>query len=101
MFDWPPLEVREAYRSMGLAAARSNEPDDHIGLELLFMALLIQREAEGNVAARQARQQFLAEHLSQWAPAFCADVAAHAQTPFYRGVALLTRGLLAREVTQN
>lgn len=97
VFDWPTLEVREAYRSVGLSPALPGEPDDHMGLELLFMGELCQREAEGDTAAAGARLQFLAQHLSQWAPAFCHDVQTNARTPFYQGVALLTQGLLESE----
>lgn len=97
IFDWPTLEVREEYRKMGLAVTRTNEPDDHMGLELLFMALLAERQAGGDEGAAAAQNAFLKEHLLTWAPAFCADVVAHAQTDLYRGLGLLTRGLLEQE----
>jgi TorA maturation chaperone TorD len=94
VFDWPTLEVRAAYRQMGLTVAKPSDPDDHIGLELLFLATLAEREAAGDTGAAEAGQQFLQEHLLQWAPAFCADVVAHAQTDLYRGLGLLTRAVL-------
>lgn len=94
VFDWPTLEVRAEYRRMGLAVTKPSDPDDHIGLELLFLATLADREAAGDSAAAEAAQQFLEAHLLQWAPAFCADVVAHAQTDLYRGLGLLTRAVL-------
>jgi len=95
VFDWPTLEVREAYRSMGLAVRRQTDPDDHIGLELLFVATLCERAAAGDPGAGEAAGQFVNQHLLKWAPAFTADVVKHAQTDLYRGLGLLTAGLLA------
>ncbi len=42
------FQVREAYAAHGLAFGRSaNEPDDHLGLELSFLAFLLGLAAEG------------------------------------------------------
>lgn len=42
------FQVREAYAAHGLAFGRSaNEPDDHLGLELSFLAYLLGLAAEG------------------------------------------------------
>jgi TorA maturation chaperone TorD len=68
-----------------------------VGLELLFMAILAERQAEGDEVALPAQQRFLREHLLQWAPAFCGDVVANARTDLFRGLGLLTRGLLTQE----
>ncbi len=97
LFDWPTLQVRAAYRAMGLEVGRPEEPDDHIGLELLFMAELCEREARGSVEVRGVQHEFLSSHLMQWAPAFCEDILANTQVAFYRGLALLTQGLLEQE----
>jgi putative dimethyl sulfoxide reductase chaperone len=97
LYDWPTLSVRAAYQAMGLAVDRPGQPDDHMGLELLFMAVLCEREAAGDAEAREARRRFVKEHLLEWAPAFCADVRTHAATAVYRGVASLTLGLLQDE----
>lgn len=46
-FDDQTIQVRAAYRELGLQAPRLNkEPDDHIGLELEFMATAYLRAAE-------------------------------------------------------
>ena len=100
IFDWPALAVREQFRQMGLASEKANEPDDHIGLELLFMALMTEREADGNQQAVHVQRSFLQQHLMAWAPAFCDDLVAHAQTDLYRGLGLLTRGLLEQDWKQ-
>lgn len=98
------VEVRRAYAAAGLQSERlGREPDDHIGLELEFMHHLSRLCGE---ALEQGRLQevallvgkqcdFLREHLLQWAPAFCADVARSAETAFFRGVARFTAGYLA------
>lgn len=97
LFDWPTLEVRQAYQQVGLAVSRPGEPDDHIGLELLFMALLCERAAAGDEAAAEAQRRFLQEHLLQWAPVFASDLARHARTDLYRGLAHATIGILAMD----
>lgn len=97
VFDWPTLEVRETYRRMGLATEKGEEPDDHIGLELLFMAILSERAAQGDDNAAMIRQEFMQEHLLRWAPRFCDHVREYARSDLYRGLALLTSGVLAQE----
>ncbi|MEQ6900103.1 molecular chaperone TorD family protein [Nocardioides sp. YIM 152588] len=100
VFDTATLEVREAYRALGLQAPQLNlEPDDHIGLELDFMAQALLRavgapdDALAEAALAPARA-FLADHLLPWAPAVLARVEEAARTDFMAGVALLTRGAL-------
>ncbi|MCC7370380.1 MAG: molecular chaperone TorD family protein [Chloroflexi bacterium] len=97
LFDWPTHAVRQAYRTMAIRTARPDEADDHIGLELLFLALLDERAAGGDASAATAHRQFLREHVLQWAHRFCEDVRAAAETDFWRGVALVTSGVLALE----
>ncbi|WP_372594131.1 molecular chaperone [Actinotalea sp.] len=110
-FGSETLEVRRWYGRYGLAApAVGREPDDHIGLELAFVAHLCLRaldvledgEATGTpddaalqVAVR-ALAEFLGDHLLAWSEEFCDHVVGGARTDFYRGVGLLTRGLTRR-----
>jgi TorA maturation chaperone TorD len=82
---------------MALRPDRPHDADDHVGLELLFMALMDERAADGDQVAETARQRFLQEHLQQWIPSFCRDVETAAVTDFWRGVARLTAGILAQE----
>jgi TorA maturation chaperone TorD len=63
---------------------QNKEPDDHIALELEFMAWLC------NQSETAAQQQFLNNHILKWVPLFCSDVAKGADTSFYRIVAELT-----------
>jgi TorA maturation chaperone TorD len=104
LFQPRTLDVRRWYRRFGLEPVRLyNEPDDHVGLELAFLAHLAQQglaaldqgdEAQLNETLT-AQREFLAAHPLQWIPAWCAQVEASAETDFFRGLARLTRGVLA------
>ncbi|HWI61998.1 MAG TPA: molecular chaperone TorD family protein [Symbiobacteriaceae bacterium] len=103
LFQQETLDVRQAYREYGLGAEKlGSEPDDHIGLELQFLyetcRLAAERAAAGDLAGvdqvLRDQQRFLDDHLLRWAADFAADVAASAQTGFYRGMAQLLAGYL-------
>jgi len=103
LFQKQTLEVREFYARFGLQAERKgNEPDDHIGLELSFMAhlasLVLQSLEKDNQPQTeellQAQRDFLTQHLLRWAKAWAELVHKHAETDFYRGLAHLTVGAL-------
>lgn len=89
---------------LGLPADNTT-PEDHLSFELQFMAKLVEREQaaleagdEARCAELQAKQRaFSDEHLANWVPRLCADVRAHAQTAFYRGIADVTEGFLELE----
>ncbi|MEP7091851.1 MAG: molecular chaperone TorD family protein [Nocardioidaceae bacterium] len=102
-FGSQTLAVREWYHRYGLSApAEGREPDDHIGLELGFVSFLIMRALEAAELGDDdlLREQcdavglFVGEHLLLWAEECLDHVATHAQTHFYQGVGLLTRGIL-------
>ena len=95
------LQVRRFYSRYGLALADGNrEPDDHIGLELLFVAFLSRKmlrtvaedDHETYGVLRDAKRMFLADHLLQWSLLFCLQLEKHARTGFYRGMGLLLNG---------
>jgi TorA maturation chaperone TorD len=109
LFQRETFEVRAWYSRFGLAAPNLNaEPDDHIGLELSFVAHLAglgleaihAHDAHRLQEALEAQRQFLAEHLLRWAPAWCARVEEASGSEFYRGLALLTRGVLSEVAEQ-
>jgi TorA maturation chaperone TorD len=103
MFQKETLQVRQWYARFGLQSEKIyNEPDDHIGLELIFMAHLASQAA---VAAGQgddetldrmleAQREFASKHLFRWAFRWCDQVCEHTRTDFFRGIALMTRGSL-------
>src|SRR5690606_33022658 len=103
LFQKETLEVRNWYARFGVEARnKAHEPDDHAGLELEFLAHLaglgLKALDEGNEAGLQdamdAQRAFLQEHPLRWMPAWCTHVEEQAATDFYRGCALITRGLL-------
>jgi TorA maturation chaperone TorD len=88
-------ETVKFYTSYGfeveLEQARTLSPD-HIGIELEFMAKLVEEEKKAREEGDNAyahrillvQLQFLKEHLLVWAPQFLLQVAKHAKNPFYR-----------------
>ncbi len=97
VFSEQTLAVREFYRSFGLKIKkRYSEPDDHISLELEFMAWLCKQAAEPNLIQDKigfyifGQNRFLTEHLLAWVPALCDDIKRAAESDFFRGLAVLT-----------
>lgn len=108
IFEKQTLEVRAEYQQFGMEIPKLNvEPDDHLGLELRFIAHLANvglnalSENQLNVLALVQDEigVFYAEHLSQWSDECLSRIVQHAQTDYYRGVAFLTRGSLAHTAT--
>ncbi len=104
LFDEQTMEVRAFYRRFGLQAPKlNNEPDDHLGLELGFiahlntlaLASLEKNNTEELEAILQAQREFLSDHLLLWASTCLERVIKHAATDYYRGIAHLTLGSLA------
>jgi putative dimethyl sulfoxide reductase chaperone len=102
-FGSQTLAVRQWYRLYGLRApAQGREPDDHIGLELVFVSHLCLRaldavergDDESLADSCRALREFPREHLLLWADECLDHVLAHAQTNFYQGIGHLTRAIL-------
>ncbi len=103
MFQESTLQVREWYARFGVQAERiNNEPDDHIGLEMLFISHLaslalhaIEQDDQNKLNEfLQAQRDFLSQHLLRWGPVWAKLVKQNAATDFYRGIAHLTHGAL-------
>ena len=81
--------LRQQYRQFGTAAAPGSE--DHIAVELEFMAYLCARESAAwgagtSETARQYRRQqhnFLDDHLGRWLPGFCRQLDRQTGQSFY------------------
>ena len=104
LFQEETLAVRNWYRRFGLQAERLyTEPDDHVGLELAFLAHLAQLALAAQAAGDHARlsellaaeRAFLTEHALRWIPAWANRVVEQARTCLYRGLAQVTAGVLA------
>lgn len=103
IFQEQTLEVRNWYRRFGLELNNLyHEPDDHIGLELSFLAHLAQlalqalknQDAVALDNLLHDQHDFLIAHPLRWASMWCDLVDQHAQTDFNRGIALLANGAL-------
>ena len=86
-------QVRKLYEEAGLAINTDEVMPDHIGAELNFLAVLLQRTHSETVTKdKQVRitEMFLNEHLLKWAPNFTRDMEDAAETPFYKALAKTT-----------
>lgn len=99
-------EVLAIYRSEGLDKLPTwKETEDHIALELEFMAVLGDRivaaaqTGNDDEAERllKAQKNFLEDHLLSWVPLMTADLSRFAHTGLYQGLASLTNGFLEVE----
>lgn len=97
-------KVLELYRAEGIDKTPDFcDPEDHLALELSFMVFLNLRCHELMCAGKQPeaveylkqQHRFLKEHLINWVPTLCRDIAGFAREDLYRGLALVTRGFLA------
>ncbi|MCK8817849.1 molybdopterin-dependent oxidoreductase [Natroniella sulfidigena] len=99
IFSADTLAVRRFYRCWGFQlASQIKEPDDHLGLELEFMALTtadVLQAIEGKERDRllkllKTQHKFLTDHLLQWVDEFVTRVTANSEENFYTGLALFT-----------
>ncbi|MGB3714837.1 MAG: molecular chaperone TorD family protein, partial [Candidatus Promineifilaceae bacterium] len=104
IFQEVTLQVRDWYRRYDLQTVKLyEEPDDHIGLELTFLAHLaglglaaLKKQDDVEFAAVvEAQRGFLSEHVLRWTPIWCDQVGVYCRTDFFRGIALVVRGALA------
>jgi len=99
-------DVLALYRSEGMDKADGwTDPEDHVCLELAFMAHLNRRSLELFEAGKRdeavaylvKQRDFLDRHLLVWVPNFCKNMLRFAQDDLYRGLAKVTLGFLAIE----
>ena len=104
----PAIEVQSAYAAVGFAVAPEvAEPPDHVGLELAFVAELLDRHAtardaaDHETAAAVAGQihSFCRDHLDRWLPALRNRIRDGGASSFYAAVAALAAELVEQVVT--
>jgi TorA maturation chaperone TorD len=92
MFEKQTLAVRRFYEGFGLQVKKKmKEPDDHIGLELLFVAHLCglisagieKKESDRRMEIIEELKRFLSAHLLCWISLFLKRVEDHAETDFF------------------
>lgn len=102
------LDVVRRYQEAEVAVSPDfTDLPDHISAELEFMYYLCVREVdalqrgEPDEAARfrLLGYSFLSDHLGRWAPKFAELVLQGATTPFYLGIATITREFINRETS--
>jgi len=98
------IQVRGYYLDAGMTVTGLHRvPDDHIALELEFMAYLADESvrnlenanAEAASAAVARLEVFYHEHLTKWLPLFADRVQEGAESGFYLGTALALKGVAA------
>ena len=103
-------QIVEVYRMYKLSVDRESFdwPEDHISMEMLFMAHLCELERNLHLEAgepgveagseaeamdarieaiEKAQQAFFTEHLDRWMPMFIDELSSQAKTLFYQGIA--------------
>jgi TorA maturation chaperone TorD len=89
--------VKAVYAEAGVELGDPNILADHVGAELNFLAILLERTdrgAAGEHASQQRAEKFLDEHLRNWIPRFTADLEDAAGSALYRALARTTRRLV-------
>lgn len=85
--------VRQWYHRFGLGSADWGcRPEDHLVLELEFLAHLIAREDVADSLAEATR--FMDAHLLRWTGTFAGQTAQRCATPYFAGLALVTAAYL-------
>ncbi|MDZ7695926.1 MAG: molybdopterin-dependent oxidoreductase [Deltaproteobacteria bacterium] len=97
----PVFSVRQAYRKGGVHKSPAyRDLDDHIAVELEFLAYLItegQKNPERRADFQKQQVAFLRDHLMGWVIEFCAVLSNSAVSGFYQGLAELTMSFLFNE----
>jgi TorA maturation chaperone TorD len=82
------------------------ESPEQIGVEFSYMQVLCEKELKALEKDlldeadeyRRLQESFLKQHLGRWAGLFAQEMERHAQTDFYRGIALLIQELIREEL---
>ncbi len=99
------LAVSGAYRDAGYADIDPALPDDHLAVELKFIALLALREHEaalgsdedGVRAARSRQRRFLDRHLGAWLPHYARSIERESRVPALATAISLLDRVVARD----
>jgi TorA maturation chaperone TorD len=91
-------EVRDFYSHIGIEIGNEDVMPDHIGAELNFLAILLDRiasESGKHVQYEMLAEEFLTSHMRNWVPHFTADMEEASETNFYKALAKITRKAVA------
>ncbi len=90
-------EVRDYYNRAGLTVNNQGIMADHIGAELNFLAVVLQKansDPEKEQYYQDLTSRFVAEHIIKWVPQFARDMEDAADIPFYKTLARVTRSMI-------
>ena len=90
-------EVRDYYNKAGLTVNNQGIMADHIGAELNFLAVVLQKansDPKKEQYYRDLTSEFLAEHIIKWVPQFARDMEDAADLSFYKTLARVTRSMI-------
>jgi TorA maturation chaperone TorD len=89
----PWQDVKHFYHINGFVLEEGElHPEDHISVELAFMAALIEQDEKEDV-----QQSFLSEHVMQWLPDLLVDVIKNPYASFYREAAYSGQRFMEKE----
>lgn len=89
--SWEDAVCRYAQKGLGKGETIRDLQEDHLALELEFMANLVEKDPP------EEQLDFLKSHLLNWVEAFYEDVNRYAKTEFYKAVAEITVAFLKKE----
>ena len=100
------LMMQEAYDSImalygraGFGVTDRTLLEDHLSMELLFLALLLERVATADGEKREAAlamtDLLLDDHLNKWIVPFTQDMERAARVPLYKALARVTRDMVS------
>jgi len=98
--------VAQFYRRNGFEPTAENTPPDHVGIELLFMSMMCQRETEAIAEKEQGQSMqlrtqelsFLREHLHSWLPDFAQALTKRENADFYAKLAQIAEIFVQRDM---
>ncbi len=79
------------YKQFGYTMEKTNEPPDHVGIELAFMAASCE-ESLKNFSELKKQKWFLEKILS-WIPRLCDEIE-NSDAKFYKGISKILRGFI-------
>lgn len=107
MYHGRPLsQVRYMYRMSGFEKREDfHEPEDHIAVELDFMANLCKQthlsleedNLEDALRYLKVQKEFLRDHLLKWVTDLCENLKMQAQSKLYKSLAYITNGFTSME----
>lgn len=103
LMDEKTIEIRKQYLEDNIVMTKLNAvPDDFLGAELEYMSYLTNRSIEaiekqdtkGLKEFLKKQSTFLQNHLLFWIPKFSKDLISSTKEDFFKGLAVLLRGLV-------